>query len=83
MDYLCVDGVYIINNVEHSRSFRIALPIGDMLSVRAPAETIPATELLLIYQSKVPLTIVSLPSFVSCVIFPESISSTYILLLET
>ena len=31
------------------RSFRIALPIGDMLSVRAPAETIPATELLLIY----------------------------------
>ena len=49
MDYLCVDGVYIINNVEHSRSFRIALPIGDMLSVRAPAETIPATELLLIY----------------------------------
>ena len=43
-----VDGIHIIDDVEHPRSFCVALPVGDILSVRAPSETVAAGEFLLI-----------------------------------
>ena len=44
-----VDGIHIIDDVEHSRSFCVALPVGDILSVRAPSETVAAGEFFFIH----------------------------------
>ena len=44
-----VDGIHIIDDVEHTRSFRVALPVGDILSVRAPSETVAAGEFFFIH----------------------------------
>ena len=44
-----VDGIHVIDDVEHSRSFRVALPVGDILSVRAPAETVAAGKFFFIH----------------------------------
>ena len=48
MGDLCVDGIDIVDDVEHPCSLRVALPIGDEATVRAPTKTIPARKLLLI-----------------------------------
>lgn len=44
-----VDGIHIIDDVEHPRSFCVALPVGDILSVRAPSETVAAGEFFFIH----------------------------------
>ena len=50
-----IDGIYIVDDVEHARPFRIALPIGDVLSVRTPAETVAAGELFFIHPVECPV----------------------------
>ena len=44
-----VDGIHIIDDVEHPRSFCVALPVGDILSVRTPSETVAAGEFFFIH----------------------------------
>ena len=44
-----IDGVYIIDNIEYTCPFRVALPVGYVLTVRTPAETVAAAEFFFIY----------------------------------
>jgi len=44
-----VECIYVVDDVEPARTFRIALPIGNVFAVGAPTETVTATELFFIH----------------------------------
>ena len=44
-----INGIYIIDDIKPSRTLGIALPIGYVLPVGTPAETVAAVEFFFVY----------------------------------